>query len=340
MNVSTDWINAWLEKPLEDKVIVEALERAGVEVESYQPPRRLDERIVAVRVESVLQHPAADRLHLVDVTAGGGLIRVVCGAPNVRAGMYAALAQVGAVLPDGEQIGAAKLRGEMSHGMLCSERELGLGEDYNGILELAETGKLGQSVSDLYPAGGVVELKTQANRFDLLSVVGLAREVAAMTHTRLKDLPEPFAANLSQDKLVVDEPQALRLMFVKLSIQPQATLPQWLNDRLKASGVRSINPIVDVTNYVNLELGQPLHAYDAKKVQLPLVVRKSNVGEKITTLDGVSRSLAAQDLVVADAGGPVALAGVMGGQSTEVDAETREVILEAAVFDAATVRKM
>jgi phenylalanyl-tRNA synthetase beta subunit len=340
MKVVTGWIKDWLGRTMSDEKIVQALEQAGVEVEQYISPKRLDENIVVCSVKKVVQHPGADRLKLVTVELDKDTLQIVCGAPNVTPGMKAALARVGATLPDGDVIRKSKLRGELSEGMLCSELELGLGQDHDGILSLPESAMVGAKLCDIYAADGIVDLKTQANRFDLLSVAGLAREVAAVSDDGLKDLPEPLAASKADGPEVSDGIQAKRLMLARLTVKPGGETPAGMVARLRESGVRAISPIVDVTNYVNLELGQPMHAYDAAKVKLPLTARLAEAGEKLVTLDGVERELTVEDLVIADQNGPVGLAGVMGGASTEVSAETTEILLEAATFEASVVRKM
>ncbi len=324
---------------MSDNMIVERLEQAGLEIEQYSVSKTIDKKVVVALVKNVVQHPNADKLHLVDVDMGGREVRVVCGAPNVRPGINVALAQVGATLPGGEVIAAAKLRGETSEGMLCSEAELALGSDHSGIMELSEGVVLGTSLCDIYPADASMEVKTHANRFDLLSVTGLAREVAAMSGGAMKDLPDGLASDGKGPELAKGA-QAARIMVARLDVKPGGPSPAGMVSRLRAAGVRSISPIVDVTNYVNLEMGQPLHAYDAAKVKLPLAVRPARAGEKLTTLDGVERKLTPEDLVVSDANGPVGLAGVMGGAGTEVGPETTEILLEAAVFDGVAVRKM
>lgn len=339
MRVSTSWIKEWLRRTMSDTQIVEALERAGLEIEQYNASKPIDENIVVGLVKNVIQHPNAERLKLVQVDIGGREVRVVCGASNVRPGIKAPLAQVGVRLLSGDMIQAAKLRGEVSEGMLCSELELGLGKDHSGILELNDDVAVGTSLCDIYTVDGIVDLKTHANRFDLLSVVGLAREVAAMTDTSLRGLPANLAPAGQGPELAANLPVA-RFMLARLAVKSSPPSPDWMVARLRSAGVRSIGAIVDVTNYVNLEFGQPLHAYDAAKVTLPLTVRQAKDGERLKTLDGVERKLTHLDLVVADAKGPVGLAGLMGGADTEVDETTEEILLEAAIFDGATVRKM
>ncbi|HVQ43515.1 MAG TPA: phenylalanine--tRNA ligase subunit beta [Candidatus Saccharimonadia bacterium] len=341
MKVTSTWIKECLRRTmLSDRQVVEALERAGMEIEQFITSTEIDKRVVTALVKKVVQHPGADRLKLVEVETNEGKYGVVCGAPNVREGMRVAFAQVGAVLPDGERIAKAKLRGEYSEGMLCSEQELGLGQNHDGLLELPPTAGLGEPVSSLYPAESVIDLKTPANRWDVQSVYGLAREVAAMTDSTLLPLTPPLVEFADASGVLAAKPEAARYMVAKVRVRQTAGSPLSVAARLRAAGVRSIGPVVDVTNYVLLETGQPLHAFDAAKVKLPIVVRRARAGEELVTLDGVRRTLSEADLVIADGSGPIALAGLMGGQSTEVSGETEEILLEAAVFDGATVRKM
>lgn len=340
MKVSSAWIKNWLRRTmLSDEQVVAALERSGMEIEDTLLLAAIDKKIVVGLVKEVVQHPGADRLHLVLVTTGSEDFRIVCGAPNVRAGIKVAFAQIGSVLPGGEKIARAKLRGEVSEGMLCSERELGLGRDHEGILELPEEAHVGASVQDLYLPDTIIDLKTPANRFDVLSVLGLAREVGAMLDEPLKPLEVSALPKPGTPPEVAGDALAERYLLAHFKVKTDEFSPQWLASRLQSVGVRSISPIVDITNFVMLDLGQPMHAYDAARVKLPIEVRKAHVGERLTTLDGVERKLTTNDLVIADAGGPIGLAGIMGGADTEVTAETREVLLEAAVFDAASVRK-
>lgn len=342
MRVSSGWIKEWLRRTmLDDTEVVAALERAGIEVEQVILSKEIDKRVVVALVKKVVQHPAADRLKLVEVETGSGHFGIVCGAPNVREGLYVALAQIGTTLPSGDRIEKATLRGESSEGMLCSEFELGIGNDHNGILELSNKLALGTPLAEIYPADSIIDLKTPANRWDLQSVVGLAREVAAMSTAQLVELSPP-PVTFSRDTNVVGEQiNSPFYSLTRITIdQSGSHSPRHMVARLRAAGMRSINPVVDVTNYVMLETGQPLHAFDAAKVTLPLSVRHARVGETLRTLDGVKRTLDSADIVIADLNGPVALAGLMGGANSEVSESTSEILLEAAVFDGAVVRKM
>jgi phenylalanyl-tRNA synthetase beta chain len=340
MKVTSGWIKSMLRRTMSDTQVIEALEQAGMEIEQIVASKEIDKRVVIALVKKVVQHPGADRLHLVDVGVGERQFRVVCGASNVREGLKVAFAQIGSVLPGGDKIEKVKLRGEVSEGMLCSERELALGNDHNGIMELPGDAVVGTPLRDLYPADTLIDLKTPANRFDVQSVVGLAREVAGMAKNELV-LPSPPAVKISAEGPgVMADGRASRYMLAHMRVNPEAAhSPRHMMARLRAAGMRSLGPVVDVTNYVMLEYGQPLHAFDARKVKPPIAIRMARAGESLTTLDGVKRELTAEDLVIVDKSGPIALAGVMGGASTEVGPETTEILLEAAAFDAVLVRK-
>jgi phenylalanyl-tRNA synthetase beta subunit len=324
---------------MSDHDMVQALERAGIEVEQIIASPPLDKHVIVAEVKKVVQHPGADRLKIASVWTGEREYGVVCGAPNVRAGLKVAFAQIGATLPSGDRIEKAKLRGEVSEGMLCSERELGLGQDHNGIIELEADLGVGTPLCDVYPADAVIDIKTPANRFDVMSVVGLAREVSAMTDVPLKPLTSPPVLASGPGPEVESGAAAARYMLARVKLGTLSPSPRPMAAKLRAAGMRPISPVVDLTNYVMLELGQPLHAFDADKVKLPVQVRAARSGETLKTLDGIERRLSKEDLVIADQNGPIAIAGVMGGAGTEVGPDTREILLEAAVFDGAAVRK-
>jgi len=340
MKISTEWIKSWLESPIEDDDIVSALEKAGIEVEEYRRPNVLDKNIVVASVVEVAEHPNANKLHLVKVDSGDGdLLDVVCGAENVRPGLKVALAKIGAILPDGTRISKVKLRGVESFGMLCSQQELFLGSDHSGIIELDEYLDVGMKLSKVYPGYSIVDIKTSANRFDLQSIVGLAREVAAMKNIGLKTLPSKMGLQQDNEYILGSEIDCSRYCAVELKVSSKNQTPDWMKLRLEQSGVRSISLLVDITNYVCLELGQPMHVYDLDRITLPITVRKAENGEKITTLDGDLRELDVTDVVVCDAKQPISLAGVIGGSTSQVNESTSRILLEAAVFDGATIRK-
>lgn len=312
--------------------------------------------VVIARVAEVRQHPNADRLRLCTVEAGGGEpLQVVCGAPNVEAGRYYPFAPIGASLPGGMEIRRAKLRGEVSEGMLCSARELGLGRDHAGLLELAGEWTVGGSFVEqmgLEDARLVVDITP--NRPDLLSHLGIARELAPGGVEGIRF--EPFTAGAAPEAALRETGAEGAVAGVQVRIEDAegcgrylaavvrgvrvGPSPEWLATRLRVVGLRPINNIVDATNYVLHELGQPLHAFDLAKLRGPAIgVRRARAGERLRTLDGVERELTPEMLVIADAAAPVALAGVMGGEESEVSYDTTEVLIECALFDERLVRK-
>ena len=290
------------------------------------------------------KHPNADRLQLCRVDVGEGEPRqIVCGAWNFGAGATVAVALPGALLPGAEEpLGEAKLRGELSRGMILSERELELGADHSGIMVLADGIDPGTPLADVLPlAETVLEIETGFNRPDLTSVYGIAREVAALTGGELAPPPgrDPVPAGDEQVDVRVEDTEACpRYLGRSFRGAVAGPSPIWLKARLLAAGMRPISNIVDVTNYVMLALGSPLHVFDLSLLEEGrIVVRRAEAGEKIVTLDGHERTLAATDLVIADARRPVAVAGIMGGEDSEVRDETTDLLLEAANFDALTV---
>ena len=340
MKVSSDWLRSWLRRTmLSDAELVTALERAGIEVEQLIAAPVIDKKVIVGLVKKVAQHPNAERLKLAEVDVGDHQLHIVCGAPNLKTDMKVAVAQIGTILPGGDKIERAKLRGEVSEGMLCSEMELALGKDHSGIMNLGDGAVVGARLCDMFSQDSVIDLKTPANPFDLQSVEGLAREIAAMTSAELKEYEPKLQAPTGKGPEIMPKPEALRYMLLNFSVDQSKAVPAEMVRRLKASGMRSIGPVVDVTNYVMLEIGQPLHAFDASKVKLPIGIRRAQPGEQLVTLDSVKRTLSADDLVIVDQSGPIALAGVMGGLATEVGPGTTETLLESAVFDPAMVRK-
>lgn len=342
MKVSTSWLTQYLSKKLDTKSMAEALEASGIEVEQIVYAKKLDEHIIVSAIKKIVQHPNANKLQLATIFDGEVEIEVVCGAPNLKVGLLVPFAPVGTSLPDGTVIKAVQIRGQMSEGMLCSARELGLSDDHAGLLVLNEAAVPGTPLVALLALSDVIDVTTQANRFDLLSIVGLAREIGAQTGTATR-APQLRVMDGSGDTPAVEieaTTAVKRYMLARLRLESGAALPSEMIMSLEGAGLRSINPAVDVTNYEMLELGQPLHAFDAGKVKLPIIVRFAKSNEILTTLDGGKKTLTNKDLVIADQDGPIALAGVMGGRRSEVTADTREILVESAIFDATTVRKM
>jgi phenylalanyl-tRNA synthetase beta chain len=353
------WLGEFVTVPAEVEEICRRLTAAGVEVENLERLRPAFSNVVIAHVLKVERHPNADRLSLCEVDAGpGGRFSVVCGAPNVRAGMTAAYARVGARLRAGghgaggaqsaEQappLEAAVIRGIKSDGMLCSERELGLSDEHEGILEL-EPDTLGADLAAaLHLDDIVLDIAITPNRGDCLSVLGLAREIAALFGVRMKPPHIALLAGQNQTEASIAVeieapdlcPRYAALAMTGIKVGPS---PAWVRRRLELSGMRAVSNVVDATNYVMLELGQPLHAFDhARLAGGKIIVRRAGNDRELTTLDGLRRELLPDDLVIADAEKPVALAGVMGGGNSEVGAETSAILLESAYFEAMTVAR-
>ncbi|TXF11685.1 phenylalanine--tRNA ligase subunit beta [Pelomicrobium methylotrophicum] len=336
MKFSENWLRTFVDPPLTSEELADALTMAGLEVEALEPAAPPFSGVVVGHVLAVERHPAADRLWVCRVDVGRGEpLPVVCGAPNVRAGMKAPCAVVGAKLPQ-LTIREAKVRGVASHGMLCSAKELGLSEVASGLMELPPEAPVGADLREALDLDDhLFTLKLTPNRGDCLSVAGIAREVAAITATSLR-LPEvePVAAGIEdQMPIQVDALEACPLYCGRVirGVDPSVPTPDWMVQRLERSGVRSISAIVDVTNYVMLELGQPLHAFDLARIDKGIVVRFGRPGERLTLLNEQTVEVESF-LIIADAAKPLALAGIMGGAGSAVSADTTDLFLEAAFF--------
>lgn len=358
MKLPLSWLRDWVEVDATPERIADALTRRGFYVEGIETHGGSFPGVVVARVLEVAKHPNADKLSLCRVDGGAGELRVVCGAPNVRAGMMVPLATVGAVLPGGLTIKKSKIRGEESQGMLCSAHELELSDDHEGIVDLerlvaargagagAGSLALGTPLEQvLGPPEVVLEVEVPFNRPDGLGVVGLAREVKAAFDGRwTKAAGERLAARTPSDgtfDLTLEDtegcPRYIAQAMEGVTVGPS---PPWLVKRLEGVGQRSINNVVDLTNLVLFEFGQPLHAFDLAKLRGPAIrVRRARAGERIVTLDGKERGLNPEVLVIADRERPVALAGVMGGADSEVTAATTALLLECAWFDPRRVRR-
>ena len=338
MRISVNWLNDWLGKPAEARDLAERLTMAGLEVEAVERAAPPLPGIVVGEIVEREKHPNADSLSVCKVNAGGSeLLQVVCGAPNARAGLKAPLATLGTTMPGGMEIKKAKLRGVESFGMLCSARELGIAEDSSGLMELPAELAVGQTITEALSLDDtLIEINLTPNRGDCMSVLGVAREAAVLTGTKLAG-PEmhPVAAQSSERfpvQLVAGAGCARFAARVIRGVRPDAQSPLWMRERLRRAGLRPISAVVDVTNYVMLELGQPMHAYDLRELQGGIVVRRARAGETLRLLDGREITMDESVLVIADHAKPLGLAGVMGGDHSGIGNDTTDVLLEVAFF--------
>ncbi len=346
MKVSWQWLQNYVEVSLRPAEVAEQLTYAGLEVESLSEWKPSFQRVVVAQVNSFRPHPQNPHLSLCLVHDGKRDLAIVCGAPNLRQGMKVALASEGAILPSGEKIGKTHLQGFLSEGMLCSEKELGLSEDAAGIMNLDSHLALGLPLEEALPLHDwIFDITVTPNRPDCLSILGIAREVAALTGKPLRhpeiDLQNSETGLEKKTSVIIERPDLCPRYVAKLIQGVQiAPSPFWMRRHLLAAGVRSINNVVDITNYIMLEMGQPLHAFDFNRLEEKrIVVRTVPPGLSFTTLDGVNRSLPEEALMICDGRNPVALAGIMGGQNSEVQSETTTILLESAYFDPMGIRR-
>jgi phenylalanyl-tRNA synthetase beta chain len=338
---SVNWLREFVELPATIEQLVDLLTFAGIEIEGVER-RGLDlEHVVVGQINASSQHPDADRLSVCDVDDGTNHHRqIVCGAKNYKVGDKVPVALPGAELPNGLKIKVSKLRGVESQGMLCSPSELKISEDSDGLLILSPDAKIGAPIGTLFPPDTILDVEITPNRGDLLSYLGLARDIAALTGNllRVPQIAEPKSVTDASVRITAirDCPfySARRIDNIIVG-----SSPDWMRAKLEASGIRPINNIVDITNCVMLELGQPLHAFDAEKVQGGINVRLAREGEQFLALDGRNYSLGPQDLVIADQVRAVGIAGVMGGEDTGVTQGTRSVLLESAYFLPSSIRR-
>ena len=344
MKFSERWVREWVDPPIDTDALVAQLTAVGLEVESVEPVSGTMKLVRVAEIVRVAPHPGAERLRLCEVDDGGGETRhVVCGAPNVRTGLRTAFAPAGACLPDGLEVRENRIRGELSQGMLCSARELGLGEDSGGIIELDADAPPGMDLVECLALDDVsVEVGVTPNRGDCLCIAGLAREVAVANRMPTKRsgrmaAVEPGVGDVLA--VVLDAPERCPRYVGRIirGIDPAAQSPLWMQERLRRCGVRPLSAVVDVTNYVMLEIGQPMHAFDCAHLDSGIRVRNGRAGESLTLLDGSVIDLDADALIIADESRPVALAGVMGGLDSGVTNATRDVFLESAWFEPRTI---
>lgn len=348
MNLSLNWLKEYVDIPktVSPEELAKTLTMHTVEVEGIVKQAEKFNNVVVGKILEIRKHPNADRLQVTKTEVGGGkVLDIVCGAPNIEVGQMVPVALVGASLPNGLVIKEAEVRGEKSQGMLCASDELGLGEDHSGILILDEKAKLGQSFADYLGMDDVVlevDNKSLSNRPDLWGHYGIARDLSAILGTKLKKLfviPQPVEADeIKVDIEVKNQELCPRYMALAMSGITVQSSPRWLQERLIAVGLRPISNIVDATNYVMYEVGQPLHAFDRRQVDT-IKVRLAADKEEIETLDGQKRELSPDTLVIADSRKPIAVAGVMGGANSEIAEDTREIIIESANFNYVSVRR-
>ncbi len=337
MKFSEAWLREWVHAPVSREELLEQLTMAGLEVEACEPVAPPSTGVVVGEVVSVSPHPDADKLSVCEVNDGENHLQVVCGAPNVRVGLKSPFARVGASLPGDLRISKAKLRGVESRGMLLSAAELGLGDDHSGLLELSAALEPGADLTRALALDDTsVEVNLTPNRGDCLSIRGLAREVGVLNDVPVEQPDVRAVAVGIHDTfgVALEAPAGCPRYLGRVirGIDIRRASPLWLTEKLRRSGLRSIDPVVDVTNFVLLELGQPMHAFDLNRLEGSITVRMARPGEALELLDGRQVRLDADTMLIADGAGPVAIAGVMGGERSGVQDDTRDVFLECAFF--------
>ncbi|MFT5134373.1 MAG: phenylalanyl-tRNA synthetase beta chain [Gammaproteobacteria bacterium] len=342
MKLSEQWLRQWVSPSLTTEELAEQLTMAGFEVENVESCDPGFENIIVARVEEVEPHADADRLNICKVNTGAQTNTVVCGADNVAVGKCFPLALPGAILPDGRKIGESILKGVNSAGMLCSADELELSNDADKLLELDDDAVPGVNLKDhLQLNDHVFDISLTPNRGDCLSLAGIAREISVLNDLPMKVIKEEKAEISSTETRIVSlrEPLACPRYAGRVvsDIDITKKAPDWILERLRRAELRSINVVVDLTNYVMLELGQPMHAFDNDKLRGEIAVRFSNEGEELTLLDGQHCKLQENTLLITDTSGPIAMAGIMGGLQTAVSADTRHLFLESAYFNPETI---
>ncbi|MFT2111413.1 phenylalanine--tRNA ligase subunit beta [Marinomonas sp. 2405UD68-3] len=337
MKFSENWLREWVNPAISREELMAQVTMAGLEVDEFFGVANEFSGVVVGEITEAVKHPNADKLRVCQVSDGVDVFQVVCGAPNARAGIKVAFAKIGAVLGDDFKIKKAKLRQVESMGMLCSASELGLSDENDGIVELSLDAPLGSDVRQYLDLNDlIIDVDLTPNRSDCLSIAGLAREVGVLNKQDVKAVEISVSAVEVQDTFPVTvvsvEGCPRYLGRVIKDVDVSVVTPIWMVEKLRRCGVRSVDPIVDITNYVMLELGQPMHAFDLDKLSGAIVVRMADEGEKITLLDGQEISLRSDTLVIADESRPLAIAGVMGGENSGVSSETKDIFLESAFF--------
>ncbi|MFU8831583.1 MAG: phenylalanine--tRNA ligase subunit beta, partial [Wenzhouxiangella sp.] len=342
MKISYRWLKSWVSTELDAAQAAEKFTLAGLEVDDVQAVAPPLDGVVVGEIIHIEPHPDADRLRVCRVSGDSEERTIVCGAPNARLGMKAPMATLGATLPGGLKIKPAKLRGIRSEGMLCSAPELGLGDDASGLMELPADAPVGAGLAEyLRLDDHVLDIDLTPNRADCLSVRGLARELSALTGATVSPPEMPPASIAIDDRLPIEllSPQDCPCYIGRVirGVDVKAETPLWMLEALRRSGIRSLGPIVDVTNYVLLELGQPMHAFDLSCISGGIQVRRAKKSERMTLLDGREIGLDEDMLLIADHQGPLALGGIMGGEGSAVGDQTRDILLESAWFNPAAI---
>lgn len=346
MKVPLRWLREFIDLPVDDPAELGlVIDMLGHEVEGYEVLGPEWSDVVVGRVEKIEAHPDADKVRVCQVDLGSGPEQIICGAWNFDEGAYVAVARPGAILPGGFEIGRRTIRGVESNGMICSEKELGLGEDHTGILVLDAEPVVGTDFTELIELPDVIfDLAITPNRPDAMSLVGLARDLAAHYRIEYRVPPRPLQSvpGATAIKVEIGDPVGCRRFTAReiRGVRVESS-PLWVRHRLRKAGIRAISNVVDVTNYVMLELGHPLHAFDADSiVDDRLVVKRATAGERLITLDDEDRELGAEDLIIYDGAGPTSMSGTMGGARSEVSSETVNVLMEAASWDPPTIMYM
>ncbi|PYJ59090.1 MAG: phenylalanine--tRNA ligase subunit beta, partial [Verrucomicrobia bacterium] len=341
MKFSVNWLREFVDLPENPEEIADLLTRAGVETENIETCGANVDKVIVSQITASSRHPNADRLTVCEVDDASGTKRqIVCGATNYKVSDRVPLALPGAKLPNGTEIRKSKLRGVESEGMLCSPIELGLGDDASGLLILPPDAKIGTPIGDLFPEDTILDVEITPNRGDLLSHFGLAREIAALTGKKLKSTPRESKIAIKKTGVTITATRECPFFSArKIDNVKVGPSPQWLRTKIESVGSRSINNIVDISNFVMLELGQPTHAFDADKLTGDINVRLARDGEKFLALDGKTYSLKPDNLVVADQERAVGIGGVMGGEETGVTDSTKNILLEGAYFLPASIRR-
>ncbi|MCY0963675.1 phenylalanine--tRNA ligase subunit beta [Parathalassolituus penaei] len=342
MKFSEQWLREWVKPVISTQELVDQITMAGLEVDSTEAVAGEFSGVVVGQVVKREQHPDADKLSLCQVTDGTETFQIVCGAANVREGLKIPMAKIGAVLPGDFKIKKAKLRGVESFGMLCAEAELGLAESSDGLMELPESAPVGEDFRAWMGLDDtIVDVDLTPNRGDCLSIAGLAREVGVLNRVAVQGpVIEPVApviGDVPAIEVLASDACPRYVGRIVRGVKVNAVTPMWMVEKLRRSGIRSIDPVVDVTNYILLELGQPMHAFDLARIEGGIRVRMAAADEKLTLLNGEEISLTPETLVIADHGKALAMAGVMGGEHSGVNAETTDLLLEAAFFNPISV---